>query len=177
MQHVVHEDYLNDDLKLEIERFDRSVEDQLSDQNFTFRDQNGFYIQDKSNDAPTRICEEDYGNMDLPETPDVDAVEDGLVDKYVNVKLIFEVVTGTERKGRVVKPAQGGPLVSPLGARTPTCCSTPVSMWSTSQMDHPKTTLQMSAPSACMHKLTLKRFNINSSTKSRITVQFYYPDC
>ena len=35
VQHVVREDYLNDDVKLEIEMFNRSVEDRLSDQNFT----------------------------------------------------------------------------------------------------------------------------------------------
>ncbi len=43
VQHVVREDYLNNDVKLEIERFDRSVEDRLSDQN-------EFYIQDKRDD-------------------------------------------------------------------------------------------------------------------------------
>ncbi len=63
-------------MKLEIERFDRSVEDQMSDQNFTLQDQNGFYIQDEPNDdASTTICEEDYSSMNLPETPGVDDVE------------------------------------------------------------------------------------------------------
>jgi hypothetical protein len=33
VQHVMREDYLNDDVELDIERFDRSVEDWLSDQN------------------------------------------------------------------------------------------------------------------------------------------------
>jgi hypothetical protein len=57
----------NDDVKLEIERFDRSVEDWLSDQNFTLHDQSGFYIQDEPDDiAPTTIHEEDYGDMSLP---------------------------------------------------------------------------------------------------------------
>ena len=90
MQHAVREDYLNDDVKLEIERFDRSVEDLLSDQNFTQHDQNGFYIQDKPNDdtSTTRTCEEDYGDMDLPDIPDVGNVNDGLMDKYLNAELI-----------------------------------------------------------------------------------------
>ena len=91
VQHVVREDYLNDDVKLEIETFDRSVEDRLSDQNFTLDDQNGFYIQDELDDiAPTTICGEDYGNMSLPETPDIDDVD----DKYLNAELIFDVGTG-----------------------------------------------------------------------------------
>jgi hypothetical protein len=105
VQHVVREDYLNDDVELESERFDRSVEDRLSDQNFTLHDQNGFYIQDDK--APTTIREEDYGDMSLPETPDVDDVDDDLMDKYLNAELIFDIGTGHERKGRVVKRAQG----------------------------------------------------------------------
>ena len=55
VQHVVRDDNLNDDVKLEIERFDRSVEDQLSDQNFIPHDQNGFFIQDPNNDGSTII--------------------------------------------------------------------------------------------------------------------------
>ncbi len=51
----MREDYLNDNVKLEIKRFDRSVEDQLSDQNFTLHDQNGFYIQDPNDDGSTII--------------------------------------------------------------------------------------------------------------------------
>ena len=110
VQHVVREDYLNDDVKLEIERYDRSVEDRLSDQNFTQRNQTGFYIQDKPNDdaSMTRTCEEDYGNMNLPDIPDVDNVNNGLMHKYLNAKLMFNAGTGGhERKGRVVKRAKG----------------------------------------------------------------------
>jgi hypothetical protein len=105
VQHVVREDYLNGDVKLE--RFDRSVEDRLSDQNFTLHNQNGFNIQDKptNGDASTTICEEDYGNMNLPDTPDVDDVDDGSMDKYMNAELIFDVGTGHEQKGRAVKRA------------------------------------------------------------------------
>ncbi len=85
VQHVVHEDYLNDHEKLDIERFDRSVGDRLSDQSITLHDQNGFYIQDEPDDnAPTTICEEDYGDLSLPETPDVDDVDDSLMDKHLN---------------------------------------------------------------------------------------------
>jgi hypothetical protein len=80
----------------------------LSDQNFTLHDQNGFYIQDEpDNNAPTTISEEDYGNISLPETPDVDDVDDDLMDKYLNAKLIFNVGTSHERKGCVVKRAKG----------------------------------------------------------------------
>jgi hypothetical protein len=115
VQHVMREDYLNDEVKLEIKGFDRSVEDRLSDQNFTQHDQNGFHNQDKpNNDASTTICEEDYGNMNLPDTPDIDNVNDGLMDVYLNAELIFDVGTGHERKGRVVKRAKGT-LGEPIG--------------------------------------------------------------
>jgi hypothetical protein len=108
VQHFVREDDLNDNVKLEIKAFDRSVEDRLSDQNFTQHNQNGFYIQDKpNNDASTTICEEDYGNMNLPDTPNIDDVNDGLMDKYLNAELIFDVSTGRERKERFVKHAKG----------------------------------------------------------------------
>ncbi len=108
MQHVIGEDYLNDNVKLKIERFNRSVEDRLSGQNFTLHDQNGFYIQDEPDDnAPTAICEEDHGDMSLPETPDIDDVDDNLMDKFLNAELIFDVGTVHERDGRVVKPAKG----------------------------------------------------------------------
>jgi hypothetical protein len=45
--------------------------------------------------------------MNLPETPKNDDVDDGLRDKYLNAELIFDVGTGYEQKGRVVKSAKG----------------------------------------------------------------------
>jgi hypothetical protein len=109
VRRVVREDYLNDDIKLEIKRINRSVENRLSDQNFTQHNQNGFYIQDKPNDdaSMTRTCEEDYGDMNLPDIPDINDVDDGLMDKYLNADLIFDVGNGYKRKGHVVKRAKG----------------------------------------------------------------------
>ena len=169
MQHVIREDYLNDNVKLEIERFNRSVEDWLSGQNVTLHDQNGFYIQDEPDDnAPTTICEEDHGDISLPETPDVDDVDDDLTDKFLNAGLIFDVGTFHERNGRVVKRAKGT-SGEPSGVRTPTRSSTPVSTWSSSRMDHPRTTSCMSLPSACMRKWIPRGTNIKFSAKSRTT--------
>jgi hypothetical protein len=104
--------------------------------------------------------------MNLSDTPDVDNVNNGLMDKYLNAELIFDVDTGHEQKGCIVKRTKG-PQMSPLGVHMPTRCSTPVSMWSSSRMDHPRTTSQMSLPSACMHKSILRGAGINSSAKSR----------
>ncbi len=43
VQHVESDDYLNDDAKREIERFDRSVDERLSDQNFMADPSDGFF--------------------------------------------------------------------------------------------------------------------------------------
>ena len=110
VQHVVRDDYLNDDVKSEIERFDQTVKERMSDQNFTLADPNGFYIQDKPEDMPASTvtrADEDYGNMNLPETPDADDVDDAITENYLNAELIFDTSTGSERKGRVVKRAKG----------------------------------------------------------------------
>jgi hypothetical protein len=73
--------------------------------------------------------------MNLPDTPEVDDVDDGLMDMCLNAELIYDVNTGDERKGRVVKCAKET-SGEPLGAHTPTHCLSPVSMWSSSRMEH-----------------------------------------
>jgi hypothetical protein len=47
VQDVVRDDYLNDDVERDIESFDRSVEERLSDQNFMADPADRYYIQDK----------------------------------------------------------------------------------------------------------------------------------
>jgi hypothetical protein len=109
VQHVVRDDYVNEDVRHEIERFDQSIEERLSDQNFIAADTQGFYIQDELADVPTGIirAEEDYGDMATADALDADDIDDDLLDKYLNAELIFDVGTGNERKGRVVKRAKG----------------------------------------------------------------------
>ena len=51
--------------------------------------------------------EEDYDDMNVPEAMEADEMDDEIMDKYLNAKLIFDVGTGSERKGRVVKRANG----------------------------------------------------------------------
>ena len=45
VQHVARDDYLNNDVKREIESFDRSVDERLSDQNFRADPSDGLYNQ------------------------------------------------------------------------------------------------------------------------------------
>ncbi len=47
VQHVIRDDYVNDDVKSEIERFDQSINERLTDQNFVADVAGGFYIQDE----------------------------------------------------------------------------------------------------------------------------------
>ncbi len=109
VQHVVRDDYLNDDVKHDIESFDRSVDERLSDQNFMADPADGFYIQDEPDEVSDGIAstEDGYGDMIIPDKLDADDINDDMIDKYLNAELIFDVGTGNERKGRVVKRAKG----------------------------------------------------------------------
>jgi hypothetical protein len=95
VQHIVRDDYLNDDVKCNFESFNQSVEEQLSDQKFMADPAEGFYIQDKPDKVPNGIArtEEDYGDMIIPDTLDADDINDDVIDKYLNAELIFEDVT------------------------------------------------------------------------------------
>ncbi|KAI2495965.1 Reverse transcriptase (RNA-dependent DNA polymerase) [Fragilaria crotonensis] len=111
VQHVVRDDYLNDDIRREIERFDQVVDEQLSDQNFMAEGHDGFYIQDELTDTVTCVApvldDVDDGDMPFPDSREADDIDDKLLDKYLNAELIFDVGTGSKRKGRVVKRAKG----------------------------------------------------------------------
>jgi hypothetical protein len=51
--------------------------------------------------------EENYGDMLVSEAMDADDIDDEMLDKYLNAERIFDVGTGSERKGQVVKRAKG----------------------------------------------------------------------
>ena len=40
--------------------------------------------------------------MNLPEMPEADEIDEALTDKYLHAELIFDIGTGSERKGRVI---------------------------------------------------------------------------
>ena len=109
VQHVVRDEYLNDDVKRNIESFDRSVDEQLSDQNFIADPADRFYIENKPDKVPNGKArtKEDYGDMNTPDTLDADDINDDMIDKYLNAEPTFDVGTGSECRGRVVKHAKG----------------------------------------------------------------------
>ena len=104
-------------MRNEIEEFDRVVADRLSEEVFLTEDaqNNTFFLEDEDPDysgvtsgtgqIPTALDE--YGDMIIPEMPEADDVTDDIMDKYLNVELIMDVGTGSERKGRVLKRAKG----------------------------------------------------------------------
>ena len=84
------------------------LKERLSDHDFILHEPNDFYIQDElADDVDIARNEEDYDDMDIPETMEADDIDDEITDKYLNAELIFDVGTGSERKGRVVKRAKG----------------------------------------------------------------------
>jgi hypothetical protein len=99
VQHIVRDDYVNDNFKSEIESFDRSVDDRLSDQNFMADPADGFYIQDKLDDVTNGIArvKEGYGDMITPNKLDANDINDNVIDKYLNTELILDVDTGSKR--------------------------------------------------------------------------------
>jgi hypothetical protein len=120
VQQVERDVYLNDHVKRVIESFDRSVDKGLSDQNFMADSSNGFYIQDEYDEVPNGIAhaEADYGDMTTPDTLDTDDINGSIIDQNLNAELIFDVVTGSERKSRVVKRANGTSC-EPIGCSHP----------------------------------------------------------
>ena len=171
MQHVVRYDHLNDDVKREVERFDRAIEERLLDQNFLTGDADGLNIQDELADMPTGVTgtEVDYGDMTIPaDAMDADDIDDEMLDKYLNAELIFDIGTGSKRKGRVVKHAKGtsGELIDNRAHANPlrmlTHCLIRANTSSSSPRDPPpRTILRTLLQSACMHRSMPRAINFN----------------
>jgi hypothetical protein len=113
VQHVTREDILNDDVRRQVEEFDRHIEDRLSDQGFVAQHPDAtFFLQDEDDEynsggVSTTPTIEEYGDMVTPDTLEADDVGNEILDKYLNAELIFDIGTGAERRGRVIKRAKG----------------------------------------------------------------------
>ena len=117
VEHVTRNDYLQEDLKKEIEEFNERLEQCLSDENFMIEGDGRFdsmYLDDIDDDdinAGIAVnqgltpMEEDYADMLTEERPEADDEE--AVDKYLNAELCFDLGTNNERRGRVVKRLRG----------------------------------------------------------------------
>jgi hypothetical protein len=117
VEHVTRDDYLQAEIKAEIDRFNRRIEESLDDANFVVDGEGEFdsmYLEDiddenhlgirHANDLNTPTAAE-YDDMHTDDRPDDDDEE--AIDKYLNVELIMDVGTNDERRGRVVKRSRG----------------------------------------------------------------------
>jgi hypothetical protein len=115
VQHVTREDILNDDVRRQVEAFDSDVEERLDDQRFVAQDPDAtFFLQDEDDvyydshrGVTTTPAVDEYGDMIVPESLEADDIDDKVLDKYLNAELIFDMGTGAERRGRVIKRAKG----------------------------------------------------------------------
>ena len=152
VEHVTRDDYLQEDLKKEIEEFNERLEQCLSDENFVIEGDGNFdsmYLDDIDDDdnnagvaanqgiTPT---EEEYGDMLAEERPEADDEE--AVDKYLNAELCLDLGTNNERRGRVCKRLRGLDG-EPMVARILTPCLIRESMRLSSPMEREKSTRQM----------------------------------
>ena len=113
VQHVTREDMLNDDVRRLTDEFDRDVDERLDDQAFLAEDPDAtLFLQDEFDDydtsgVTTTPADDEYGDMLAPEALEADDMSDEIMDKYLNTELIFDMGTGAERRGRVIKRAKG----------------------------------------------------------------------
>ena len=113
VQHVTGEDMLNDDVRRLTDEFDRDVDEQLDDQAFLAEDPDAtFFLQDKFDDydtsgVTTTPADDEYGDMLAPDALEADDMSDEIMDKDLNTELIFDMGSGAERRGRVIKRAKG----------------------------------------------------------------------
>ena len=88
VQHVTREDLLNEDIRRQVETFDRDVDERLNDQGFMALDPNAtFFLQDEDDvydtgGVITTPTVDDYGDMLIPDTLEADDVDDEILDKY-----------------------------------------------------------------------------------------------
>ena len=114
VQHVTREDFLNEDVKMQVNQFDEQIEDRLNDDNFVVNDENvaNFFLEDETliDHVPNGMvtpADTDYDDMLVDDKPERDELPDDLTDKYIGTELILGIGLGNERRGRVTKRAKG----------------------------------------------------------------------
>ena len=116
VEHVVRDDYLQEDTKRKISEFNEKIESRLDDANFMIEgDGNStmMYLEDIDDDDNPGIASQqgltpsksEYDDMNIEERPEGD--DEQAIDKYLNAELILDVGTNGERRGRVVKRSRG----------------------------------------------------------------------
>jgi hypothetical protein len=106
VEHVVRNDYLNDDKKAQIDAFDSKLDKVLDDEGRSASGDFAFeplYLQDididenpgvaYGADLTTTPTDDEYGDMMQEERPEAD---DDVLDNYINMELILDQGTDAE---------------------------------------------------------------------------------
>ena len=123
VEHVTQEDYLQADIRKQIDEFNQKLEDQLDDANFRLNideEADLSFLEDIEIDDSGGVTtehgvapdDEEYGDMLRGEQPEDDDEE--AIDCYLNMELIMDVGTSGKRRGRVIKQSRG-PDGEPIG--------------------------------------------------------------
>jgi hypothetical protein len=117
VEHVTHNDYLNEDMKAKVEEFKRKLRECLDDSNYILQgedgidlkmledlDDEGMLIGAMMEDGIT-LMDEEYDDMIVEEHPEANDKE--AVDKYLNMELNMGARMDDERWGQVIKHAKG----------------------------------------------------------------------
>ena len=112
VEHVMCDDYLNEDKKQQIDNFKQKLSDLLHDDNFQLDGDGEFdsmYLDDIEDDPVfnpgvmypgIELPVEDYRDMVVKEEqPDEDELDDEVINKYLNVELIFGISTNSKKAG------------------------------------------------------------------------------
>ena len=125
VEHVMWDNYLQAEIKAEIDWFNEQIDESLDDANFVVKGEGEFdsmYLEDIDNDGHLGIhhgdnlattSDENYDDIHIEERPDNDDEE--VIDKYLNVELILNVSTNDECQGHVVKHLWGTEVKSHTG--------------------------------------------------------------
>ena len=114
VEHVIRDDYLNSEIKKQIDKFNDKLDKSLDNTKFLLKDSPHSVDLDYDDDNHNhnvitnhRITpsNDEYGDMLTNNRPEADDEE--AINKYLTCELIMDVGSGNERKGRVTKRSQG----------------------------------------------------------------------
>jgi hypothetical protein len=115
VEHVTHDDYLNEDTKAKVKEFEKKLGERLDDSNFILQGEDNVDLKMLEDLDDERIgtimedgitlMEEEYDGMIVEERPKADDKE--ALDKYLNMELRMGAGTDDERWEWVIKRAKG----------------------------------------------------------------------
>ena len=111
---MIRDDYLNPEVKKQIDEFNDKLDKCLDDTKFLLEDNSHYVNIDYDNDNHNHgvitnnginPSDDEYSDMIINDRSEVD--DEKAIDKYLTCEIIMDVGSGNERKGRVTKRSQG----------------------------------------------------------------------